>query len=101
MKAIFYKYGHVLTSEEQEFAFNELLKHAKKKKINTGITAFSLANTAKLIYLFKNYSSRLIASIVFPPDDQRYENQMCGRDVKRWAAEVVGELEEAQSSWAN
>lgn len=101
MKAILYKYGHILTSEEQEFAFKKLFAEATKKKIPHNIQAFSLANTATLISLFKNYSGRALTSLIFPATDPRHNNQMNGRDVKRWAAEVLGELPEAQRSWAN
>lgn len=39
----------------------------------------------------KGYSARKVASICFPESDLRHGLQMDGRDLKRWAAIVLGE----------
>jgi hypothetical protein len=102
MKKKQYEYDFVFKNElDMTFAFKALVDHCEAKGWANNITEFNKANLATLIDKFKGLSQRYLAELVFRKNDPRHGIQMCGRDVKRWAAEIVGNLEEAKGSWAN
>ena len=96
------EYKNIFKNEyEMKYAYKNILQHCEEKGWVVEKKKFSPENLAELMDKLRNVSQRYMASLVFKEDDIRHNNQLFGRDAKLWAASIVGNLEEAISSWAN
>ena len=81
-------------NEETLWVMNDRLdKYLLSKQITPPIHKYFKAHVALKIKLIGQRSShRFLAEIAFPEEDTRHGLQMDGRDLKRWAAYMLGEL---------
>lgn len=92
-------YLNYLSEEDIQYAYIKLEDFLKKKKIEkTSIHKSLKVEVALMIkQISKNHSCRSLAELLFNENDPRFGLQMDGRDVKRWASVVIGDLFDPES----
>ena len=81
-------------NDETLWIMNDRLdKYLISKQLPVPIHKYFKAHVALKIKMIGERSShRYLAEIAFPEEDSRHGLQMDGRDLKRWAAFILGEL---------
>lgn len=89
-------YQNYLPNHDLMVARRRLLNHLKKNNQSYSIPMKNPSLRYEVATLIKQVgmrgSCRYIAEICFAPQDSRHGIQMAGRDLKRFAALVLGEL---------